>query len=84
MPLTMKMLGKTTCWKECRNMPKPTEKQILAAIERDDNTGFCLACGNEQHGCEPDMERGVCENPDCREHRVYGAEQLLITGLYRA
>jgi hypothetical protein len=40
------------------------------------NPGFCLACGEEADGCEPDMEKGSCES--CGEDAVYGAEQLLI------
>ena len=41
-----------------------------------DNPGFCLACGEENDCCEPDMEDGRCEY--CEENAVYGAEGLLI------
>lgn len=49
--------------------------QIMAAVEGD-YIGICIACGSEQEGCEPDAERYECES--CGEHKVYGAEQLLI------
>jgi len=41
-----------------------------------DDVGFCLACGAEADGCEPDAERYRCEA--CDAPQVYGAEQLLI------
>ena len=41
-----------------------------------DDPGFCLACGHEQGGCEPDARRYACEA--CGERQVYGAEELLI------
>jgi hypothetical protein len=60
--------------------PSITEERILEACERRmtslDDPGFCLACGNEQGGCEPDARRYRCEA--CGEHVVYGAEELLI------
>lgn len=57
-------------------MPLPDIDEVMAAVERDDNTGFCIACGEEQYGCEPDMRRGECD--DCGERKVYGAEELLL------
>ena len=60
--------------------PSITEDRIVEACERRmtslDNPGFCLACGNEQGGCEPDARRYQCEA--CGEHAVYGAEELLL------
>lgn len=41
-----------------------------------DNPGFCLACGNEQEGCEPDARRYECEA--CGEKKVYGATEILL------
>lgn len=53
----------------------------LAAVERAtldlDSPGLCLACGEEQDGCEPDARRYECEA--CGEHKVYGAQELLLT-----
>ncbi|MCC6149879.1 MAG: hypothetical protein IT461_06485 [Planctomycetes bacterium] len=49
---------------------------VMAAVERDDCTGFCIACGEEQSGCEPDARRVECES--CGEKKVYGTEELLF------
>ena len=51
---------------------------ILAAVEQDDMTGFCIACGEESGPVEPDAEKYECEY--CGEREVYGAEQLLLLG----
>jgi hypothetical protein len=52
----------------------------MEAVERHnrtlDNPGFCVACGSDADGCEPDMRRGQCEI--CGANRVYGAEELLM------
>ncbi len=57
-----------------------TEDVIVEAVERAayslDNPGFCISCGEEMDGCEPDMEKGTCEI--CGGPFVYGAEQLLL------
>jgi hypothetical protein len=57
-----------------------TADRIMEACERHmtslDDPGFCLACGNEQGGCEPDAEQYQCEA--CGSPQVYGAEELLI------
>ena len=57
-------------------MSKPTIEQVMEAVERDDNTGICLACSAEQSGCEPDARKYECEG--CGENKVYGAEELLM------
>ena len=56
--------------------PKVTLTQILSAIESGDYMGFCIACGAEQEGVEPDARKYTCEA--CGEPKVYGAEELLI------
>jgi hypothetical protein len=57
-----------------------TLSRITDAVYRQhrtlDNPGFCLACGEEADGCEPDAQRYTCEY--CDEPRVYGAEQILM------
>lgn len=45
----------------------------------DGVTGFCINCGEEKHGVEPDAENYHCDC--CNENQVYGAEQILIMGL---
>ena len=57
-----------------------TAERVAEASRRQmmslDNPGFCVSCGAEQDGCEPDAERYACEV--CGQRAVYGAEQLLI------
>ena len=57
----------------------------MDAIQRaqcgTDNPGFCLACGEEQEGCEPDARGYECEV--CGAHRVYGAEEILLMEAYK-
>lgn len=56
--------------------PKITAEQILAAVEADDNLGFCVKCGAEAFSVEPDARRYKCES--CGEMAVFGAQELLI------
>jgi hypothetical protein len=58
-----------------------TKERILEAAQRTkvtelDNPGFCIYCGEEAEGCEPDARRYRCEV--CGKHGVYAAEELLI------
>jgi hypothetical protein len=57
-----------------------TDDRLLDAVERRemclDNPGFCIACGAEQDGCEPDARKYVCEA--CGKREVYGAEEILL------
>lgn len=57
-------------------MPKPTTDQVIDAVERDDYTGICIACGAERGECEPDARRYECY--ECGQMKVYGAEELLF------
>ena len=50
---------------------------VIAASENCE--GFCLACGSDQFGVEPDARRYKCEA--CSKHKVFGAEELAIMGL---
>ncbi len=52
--------------------------EILGAARRDDLTGFCIECGNEQGGCEPDARKYECEA--CGAKTVYGAMELVVMG----
>jgi hypothetical protein len=57
-----------------------TENRKVEAVERHntslDNPGFCILCGCDAEGVEPDARRYECEV--CGEPGVYGAEELLI------
>jgi hypothetical protein len=57
-------------------MAKIDMDAVLSAVEDGDGVGFCLACGNEQYGVEPDARRYECE--DCGKPKVYGAEEILM------
>lgn len=59
---------------------KPSFEWIESVVRHDNNEGFCLACGNEQTGCEPDARRYTCEG--CGAAKVYGAEELAMMGLF--
>lgn len=41
-----------------------------------DNPGFCVACGEEREGCEPDAVGYECEA--CGLNAVCGAESLFM------
>jgi hypothetical protein len=53
-----------------------TIDRVMAAVEADDHLGFCLACGEEADGCEPDASKYECDV--CGEHAVEGAENTLF------
>jgi len=59
--------------------PVITLDAIMEACESGDNMGFCLACGAEAYGVEPDARGYVCEG--CGARKVYGAEECLIMGV---
>lgn len=60
--------------------PSLTPDRIIDAVERRmrslDNPGFCIECGEEQGGCEPDAREYECES--CGEAAVYGADELMM------
>ena len=57
-----------------------TDEVLVDACERRefglDNPGFCITCGDEQGGCEPDATMNICE--ECRTPTVYAPEELLL------
>jgi hypothetical protein len=57
-----------------------TEEVVVGAVEREmtslDNPGFCLICGFEAGGCEPDARNYECES--CGAEQVFGAQELLL------
>ena len=55
---------------------KVTLKKVMRAVESDEYIGFCVACGAEAYGVEPDARKYMCES--CDEPKVYGAEELLM------
>lgn len=57
-----------------------TSDRVADAVERYndslDNPGFCVACGVDVDGVEPDAREYECEC--CGAKTVYGAEELLF------
>ena len=49
---------------------------LLSAVQADDYRGYCLYCGEETYGVEPDARRYKCES--CGRNGVFGAEEILI------
>lgn len=60
--------------------PSITVGRLMDAVEREscgrDNPGFCLACGKEAEGCEPDARNYECEQ--CGKRMVFGGAELLM------
>jgi hypothetical protein len=54
-----------------------TIEQVMEAIESGEYAGFCLACGEQADGVEPDARNYLCES--CGQRKVFGAEELLIS-----
>lgn len=68
-------------------MPKPlkphpsiTTDRVARAVETSlfttDNPGFCIACGEDAEGCEPDARNYECEC--CGKRQVFGAQEVLF------
>jgi hypothetical protein len=60
--------------------PSITPDRVVDAVERRlfslDNPGFCVSCGEDAEGVEPDARRYKCEH--CGKRAVYGAEEILM------
>jgi hypothetical protein len=54
--------------------------RAVAILEEDmdTTTGICLACWEEQEGCEPDARNYECES--CGEKQVFGAQEIVLMG----
>jgi hypothetical protein len=50
--------------------------RVVKAAESGEYIGFCMGCGAEAHGVEPDARKYECEV--CKELKVYGAEELVL------
>jgi hypothetical protein len=57
-----------------------TLEVIVEAVQRRrtslDDIGFCICCGVEANGVDPDARKDECDS--CGFPGVYGAEELLI------
>ena len=59
---------------------KQSLKVLQQAVLGDTMSGYCLACGEENGPVEPDARKYECDC--CGEPKVYGAEELIMMGLY--
>jgi hypothetical protein len=61
--------------------PSITVERVMEAAQREmfelDNPGFCLICGEEAEGCEPDARNYKCES--CGAEQVFGAEEIILS-----
>ena len=58
----------------------PAFSELEQAMVDDESIGFCLACGEQAYGVEPDARRYTCES--CGASAVYGAEECMLMGAY--
>ena len=59
-------------------MPDLDADRVIESAQSDDGTGFCLECGEERDGCEPDARNYECYA--CGKMRIFGAEEILMMG----
>jgi hypothetical protein len=52
---------------------------LIAAAESGEDMGFCVKCGAEAYGVEPDARKYECD--ECGAEAVYGVEELLLRHL---
>lgn len=57
-----------------------TLARVMRACEAEmndcENPGFCLACGADADGCEPDARNYECD--ECEQPMVFGAAEVLM------
>jgi len=57
-------------------MAKIRISEVMEAVESGEDMGFCLGCGAEAYGVEPDARQYECD--ECGSEKVYGAEEILM------
>ena len=53
---------------------------LIDAVESREQIGFCLGCGFQEDGVEPDARGYECDA--CGEPQVYEAEEIVLMGAY--
>lgn len=74
----MRPVQYTTRRGEQQFKPRMNEHELNELLY-DGTRGFCLACGEEADGVEPDARRYECEA--CGAHKVFGYSELLEMNL---
>jgi hypothetical protein len=54
--------------------------RLMEMIHNDELAGFCIACGEETDGIEPDARNYHCDA--CNKPKVFGAPEILLMGLH--
>lgn len=57
-----------------------TLEYIMEIAGEGENAGFCMKCGEQADGVEPDACGYECES--CGSPSVYGAEELVVQLVY--
>lgn len=60
-------------------IPKRFSAAKIEEAAMEGNIGFCVACGAEHDGVEPDARKYKCDC--CGLSLVYGAEEIALMGL---
>lgn len=64
------------------NTVKPIQISEAEYADLSENYGgFCVECGDQVYGVEPDARRYRCES--CGARAVFGIEELLLQGILR-
>jgi hypothetical protein len=53
-----------------------TLETVMESMNGDEYPGFCLKCGEQADGVEPDARRYECES--CGANAVYGSEEIVM------
>lgn len=61
---------------EDRFIPAMTTEEAEALIFDSEDLGFCIYCGEDAYGVEPDARRYECEC--CGKNGVWGIPELII------
>ena len=57
-----------------------SEADLIDRLMADDSVGFCIRCGHEHSGIEPDVANAQCAA--CNLPGLFGVEELLVRGLH--
>ena len=66
------------------NISKKTGREFFTfklsseEMSNSEDMGFCVFCGEEAYGVEPDARKYECEC--CERRGVYGCEELILMG----
>ena len=74
----MKAIPYTTKSGKKQFKPQVTRAR-MEKIMFDGGSGWCLHCGEEVYGIEPDARKYTCDA--CNLPKVYGMEELMMMGL---